>query len=548
MDTVYQGLEEKGYLVLVLHGHQPFVHHPDIEYPIEEEWLYETQTDCYLPLIHVCQELLNEGIRSKLTFSLSPTLCMMLSDGYRQSRYIRHLDERITFLESKVKLKGDIGLDDDLGFWYCKRFAKCCRAMEDESGGNIIANFRRLQEQQAISIIASAATHAYLPLWELYPDIVNLQIELGIQQYIRDFGNKPTGFWLPECGYFKGLDKFLRHQQINYFFLSQHGVLNGDPVPTYGEFATVQTPNGVMAFARDVFIDHQVCFKKIGYPGDPLYADFHSDIGLIWPSESVRELTHNDGPATTGIRCYRDGSVALQERYNPETAEIRCELHAAHFVDQCQRRVAMLNETLGRKPIITGLFDMEHFGHWWLEGPSWLKHVIRKLSCESSTVKIITADEYLTLCPESEIVRPSMSSWGYQGYSETWLMGRNDWIYPAVFKAINAFRELMANDEQPNGLRQVALNQYLRELLLAQSSDWAFIMHAQTAAEYATQRVKGHLANMSRIQFGLEENSLDPYWLASLQQKNNIFADIDLLEHYRKCDSTTKKEKKTYVP
>jgi len=88
--------------------------------------------------------------------------------------------------------------------------------------------------------------------------------------------------------------------------------------------------------------------------------------------------------------------------------------------------------------------------------------------------------------------------------------------------------------QPPNDLRRAALNQYLRELLLAQASDWAFILHAQTAVEYATQRVEDHLANMTRIQAGLEQNCLDPHWLASLQDKHNIFANLDLLEYYRK--------------
>ncbi len=524
-------MEEAGYLVLVLHGHQPFVRHPDIDHPTEENWLFETLTDCYLPLMQVCQELLDEGINPALTVSLSPPLCDMLSDDYRRSGYIRYLEERIDFLKLKGRGVGGVELDENLVHWYRRRYEACRQVVEENGSGNVIQRCRHFQERQAIDIIATAATHPYLPLWELHPDIVNLQIHLGMRQYAQDFGRSPTGFWLPECGYFRGADSYLRRWGADYFFLARHGLLNGAPTPSHGEYAPAQTPRGVRAFARDVPTDHQVAFKETGYRGDPTYADFESDIGLISQSPSVRDLTHQQEPATTGIRCCRAG----WEPYDPDAAAARCQVHAEDFAKQCQRWAESLRASLGRKPVIVAMFDMEHFGHWWMEGPLWLKLAIRELARRPDSVKLVTAKEYLAMCPQCEVVEPSMSSWGFQGYSETWLMGRNHWIYPALYKATESFRSLAANGRQTNELQHAALNQYLRELLLAQASDWAFILHAETASEYATKRVRGHMANLDRIQTGLEQDSLDPQWLATLQNHNTIFADIDLLKCYKKC-------------
>jgi 1,4-alpha-glucan branching enzyme len=178
------------------------------------------------------------------------------------------------------------------------------------------------------------------------------------------------------------------------------------------------------------------------------------------------------------------------------------------------------------------MFDMEHFGHWWFEGAIWLEHVIRKFASGSSSVRMLTANEYLSICEEGEVVDPSTSSWGYQGYSETWLMGNNHWVYPAVFKTIERFRRLARRGHNGSGKQHAAMNQYLRELLLAQASDWAFILHADTASMYATQRVEEHLSNMHRIHAGLDSRRLNAEWLMELQQKNNIFAGVDLLERY----------------
>jgi 1,4-alpha-glucan branching enzyme len=170
-----------------------------------------------------------------------------------------------------------------------------------------------------------------------------------------------------------------------------------------------------------------------------------------------------------------------------------------------------------------------------LEGPLWLEHVIRKLATGPGTVRLITADEYLRQFPDAETVNPSLSSWGFQGYSETWLMGRNDWIYPAVYKAIEVFRGLIKQYRHHRGLQRAALNQYLRELLLAQSSDWPFIMHAETAMAYAMQRVRTHLANMNSIRLALETKQLELETIGAFQEQNNIFADVDLVECFLEC-------------
>ena len=38
-----------GYLALVLHAHLPFVRHPESDYVLEEEWLFEAIAETYTP-------------------------------------------------------------------------------------------------------------------------------------------------------------------------------------------------------------------------------------------------------------------------------------------------------------------------------------------------------------------------------------------------------------------------------------------------------------------------------------------------------------------
>ena len=76
-------------------------------------------------------------------------------------------------------------------------------------------------------------------------------------------------------------------------------------------------------------------------------------------------------------------------------------------------------------------------------------------------------------------------------------------------------------------LTRRALNQAARELLLAQSSDWAFIMKTATAVKYACDRVKTHLARFRRIDRELTAGWINAEWLADLETRDNIFPQLD---------------------
>jgi 1,4-alpha-glucan branching enzyme len=159
--------------------------------------------------------------------------------------------------------------------------------------------------------------------------------------------------------------------------------------------------------------------------------------------------------------------------------------------------------------------------------------MIRKMAYDQQTIQLTTGYDYLRLYPSNQVVMPSMSSWGYQGYSETWLMGRNHWIYPALYDAVDTFEALLEEFAEPGDDVRAALDQYLRELLLAQSSDWPFILHQETVMKYASGRVMESLETMRRIDEQLRQNSVDSEWIRQLRHKNPLFPDLDLVRAYQ---------------
>ena len=196
-----------------------------------------------------------------------------------------------------------------------------------------------------------------------------------------------------------------------------------------------------------------------------------------------------------------------------------------------EKQAEYLFDVMGKKPMIVAPYDAELYGHWWYEGPMFLDFLFRKLHYDQKTVKPITPSEYLEQNPRNQVSTPSMSSWGYKGYAEHWLDGSNDWIYRHLHKASERMAELANSYPEASGLQRRALNQALRELLLAQSSDWAFIMKTGTVVQYAVKRTKDHILRFTRLYEDIKADRVDEGWLADIEWKDNIFPEIDYRVH-----------------
>ncbi|MGE5225101.1 MAG: glycoside hydrolase family 57 protein [Omnitrophica WOR_2 bacterium] len=525
-------MDEKGYLIIVLNTHMPYVANPAVEYPEQETWLYEAVTDCYLPLIGRLSRLVQENVQFRISLSLTPCLVDMLANPLIQERCSRYLKDRVLLAEQEMKRLGSESPLFPLARMYRDRFLSLSAIYNETWNRDLVTAFKFLKASGKVDLLASAATHAYLPLWELSPRLVNLQLKVGAQQYRHYFGGQPQGIWLPECGFYPGLDALLEANGYKYCYLDAHGVLNAYPRPRYGVYAPVHCPAGVAAFGRDWMSHDLVWLKDRGYPGDAHYLNYDRDLGRELAPDALFPFTHQNKPCETGIKYYRNGWVWGSDIYHPESALAQCNRHASDFIARCQAEVEHLYGQLGRKPVLVALFDTEHFGHWWREGPDWLDLTIRKMAYDQNTVLLTSGRDYLTAYPTNQVAMPSMSSWGYQGYSETWLMGRNHWIYPALYDAASRFEALLQRFPQPSGDIRLALNQYLRELMLAQSSDWAFILHQETAMEYATQKVRMALEQMKTIETMLGSAAPDHAWLRQARSDNGLFPDLDLLEFY----------------
>lgn len=525
---------EKGYLNLVLHGHLPFVKHPEHEHFLEEDWFYEAITETYVPLISVFEKLIQDGVDYRITMTLSPSLLSMFTDSLLQERYLKHINRSIELAEKEVRRTQWQPEFNDLAHMYLDNFINA-RGTFLRYDKDLTRAFKSLQDQGKLEIITCGATHGFFPLMDVCKESVRAQVKVAASHYKSIFGRPPLGIWLPECGYMPGQDTILKENGIQYFLSDAHGILHATPRPKYGTFAPIYCKSGVACFGRDLESSKQVWSSIEGYPGDHWYREFYRDIGFDLDFDYIKPYIHPDGIRTnTGIKYFRiTGETDEKQPYDRRRARERAADHAGNFLFNRQRQVEYLYEFLDRKPIVVSPYDAELYGHWWFEGPQWLDFLIRKIHHDQDTIRLVTPSEYLSENPRNQVVTPSMSSWGYKGYSEVWLQGTNDWIYRHLHKASERMTELAKthNAGHVNGTLKRALNQALRELLLAQSSDWAFIMATGTHVSYAVKRTKEHLLRFNRLYDDIKNSRIDEGWLADLEWKDNIFPEIDYKAH-----------------
>jgi 1,4-alpha-glucan branching enzyme len=529
-----------GYLALVLHAHLPFVRHPEHEEFLEEDWLFEAITESYIPLLTMMDRLVRDDVAFNLTMTVTPTLCAMLEDQLLRERYVRYLDRAIALAEREVDRNGNDERLRELSEFYHQHFVQS-RNRFFEWNGDLLGVFHRHRDEGCLEIVASAATHGLLPLLQQSPAAVRAQVAIGCESYRRTFHADPIGFWLPECAYYPGLENILREENVRWFVIDAHGLMFGQPRPRRAIYAPCFTPAGPSAFARDRDSSRQVWSATEGYPSDPAYREFYRDIGFELSPEHLWPGSNSTFRKFTGIKYHRiTDRHREKELYVPAAAARMADAHASHFLDARRRQLNDLR-ALDFDPIIVAPFDAELFGHWWFEGPQFLEALIRKAAHGQQDLRItsknkyghedfqlIAPSEFLARHPTQQTVSPAASSWGENGHLGVWLDETNSWIYPHLHSAADRMRKLAcANSSAPSELADRALKQLARELLLAQSSDWAFLIKTGTAKHYATKRVTDHLLRFNRLYDDFVSGTIDEGFLANCEWRDNIFPWID---------------------
>jgi 1,4-alpha-glucan branching enzyme len=514
-----------GALALVLHGHLPYVRSQDPG-SLEEDWFFQALVESYLPLMGMLQRCLRNGLQPRLTMSLSPTLLSLLNDPLLQERFPLWIEQRIKLLQ-RAQPEEEVAATHLL-----QHLNKQLQAFADLDA-EPIRGFTALNQAGVVDLLTCSATHGYLPLLRDPVEAVQAQLLTAVREHERSLGIKPQGIWLPECAYYEGLDQQLAAAGLRYAVLDAHGLLHALPRPRYGVYAPICSPSSVAFFGRDSEATLPVWSASDGYPGDGSYREFHRDLGWDLAEEELQAVgILSRRPLGLKLRRVSGGDCPLNKKlpYEPNAAALTAQRHGTSYVAGRLEQLRGLGELIDRPPLVVAPFDAELFGHWWFEGPQFLEQVF--LQGAAAGMNFCTLKASLSNGTQLQVCRPSPSSWGQGGYHAYWLSQSNAWVVPDLHRASLAMVEACGREQgQKNPQRQRLLKQAARELLLAQSSDWSFILRAGTTTELARERIKRHLNRFWRLLEGLKPNHrLSPdetNWLGALEKEDSLFPLVE---------------------
>jgi 1,4-alpha-glucan branching enzyme len=548
-----------GNLCLVLHGHLPYVLHHG-SYPHGEAWLFEAAAETYLPILDMIGEVALLQKRPGITIGLMPVLLEQLAHDRFKTGFVDYLNDRITKAEADRKELDEAGdkhgayLAERWVDWHGERLAQFERI-----GRDIPGEFAKRYDEGHVELLTSNATHCYMPL-VLNDQMLAAQMKCGTSTSEKHFGKRPTGMWLPECAYRPhwphwmpsvlydnardrpGVETFMASEGVTHFFVESHLVQNATPMGHRhdGSFypgaggrvggnetlepvgvASEPRETSVHAFARHPKVSEQVWSGSIGYPANGKYLEFHRKRG------------------ERGLRYHKITSTKTplneKEPYYPDDIASLVHEHAAHFCDTVRTTLGDYNRATGRRGTVVASFDAELFGHWWFEGPRFLRDVILNLAGDEH-VRLATASEVLASDPPDKVMRLPEGSWGENGDHSVWSNEQTKWWWEIEYRAEGEFlKQLHALPWQTNAEVRTLLEKAGRQLLLLQASDWAFVIHTGGAVDYGIQRIADHATNFGRlikaasdVAAGESLSDVQKVEVANADAHDVIFQHIDL--------------------
>lgn len=453
-----------GAFALVLHSHLPWLAHHG-RWPVGEEWLYQSWAHSYLPVVDLLERLAAEGRRDVLTLGVTPVLAAQLDDPHCLRGMHHWLGNWQLRAHGAVPRLPELAAREHrAAAWALERFEARWR-----HGASAV--LRPLVDAGVVELLGGPLTHPFGPL--LLPEVRAWALAGGLADTALRLGHRPAGIWAPECGYAPGMERGYATAGVRRF-LVDGPALHGDTA-----LARPVGDSGVLAFGRDLEVTYQVWSPKSGYPGGRDYRDFHT-------------YDHPSGlkPARVTGRHVAPHDKRL---YDPQRAAAAVARDAAAFVDVVRARLLALHARHGRPALVVAAFDTELFGHWWHEGPAWLETVLRALP--DAGVRLTTLRGAEAAGFVGEPVELPASSWGSGKDWRVWAGEQVSDLVELNGQVQKTLVQTVADAPTPDQLA----NRLAEEALLALSSDWAFMVSKDSAADYARRRAHGHAAHVTEL-------------------------------------------------
>ncbi|MER6666369.1 glycoside hydrolase family 57 protein [Amycolatopsis japonica] len=499
----------EGTFCLVVHSHLPWLPHHG-SWPVGEEWLYQAWAHSYLPMVDLLRRFADEGREDVLTLGMTPILAAQLDDPYCIDAFHDWLGHwQLRSWHASTLWRGDPLLRDLAASEY-RTALKASEELETRWRHGFSPILRSFVDNGTIELLGGPLAHPFQPL--LDPAVRDFMLRGGLADTALRIGRRPEGIWAPECGYAPGMEAGYAAAGVQRFMV--------DGPSLHGDTSAARTvgDSDVVCFGRDLEVTYRVWSPKAGYPGHAAYRDFHTwahEVGLK-PSRVTGKTVEPPDKAP----------------YDPAMATATLGGHVQDFVDTVVARLRSLKSEHGRESLVVAAYDTELFGHWWHEGPAWLEGVLRALP--EAGVRVTTLKGALEAGHLGGKVDLPASSWGS---GKDWRVWDGEQVADMV-RDNTALQDRMLDlvAGMDTTTRDSVRDQAVAEAMLALSSDWAFMVTKDSAADYARRRAKVHTERFDTLAGLLREGALDRAreTAAAFRRDDGPFGHVDARDLLRK--------------
>lgn len=507
--------------------HHPYIRHVDgtNDFRAENVLLFEKISNVYIPLIKMLDKFQFENLKARIALVFSAPLCTLLSDAAVKDQYVAHLEKLISFGKKELlRTKGNKELNKNAAV-NLERTEENLRIFREVLDKNLIKAFAQFAKNGTVEILATCGTGIFMPHYIDMPEILNAQVEVGINAVRNFFGINAEGFYLPELGYAPGVEKILRMYGINYTILPAQSFLLSSTTPEKGIFAPARCYNCLSLFPANL--------QELEYNTDSVYRNQNKDVAWdLEAEELVPFIKKGQARVSTGF-CYWNNSFTDTENsakdskkseyiYNEEEAYKKAYSDALDFTEKNAAKLESAGKALkGTDVSMTFVFNEDMLQAGWAEGFVWFEYVIRDLLAKGIGVKSFSDLLFDKFALQK--ITPYFAAGNNGSYGEEFISSKNGWMIRYLRKACDRIVDLADRFPDDTGLKVRLLNLGARELMIAQDIQWAKMIENNTYAEYAEKVFRECISSFTAVFDSLGSNTVSTEWLCNLEKEHSIF-------------------------
>ncbi|HZK20417.1 MAG TPA: 1,4-alpha-glucan branching protein domain-containing protein, partial [Treponemataceae bacterium] len=300
-----------------------------------------------------------------------------------------------------------------------------------------------------------------------------------------------------------------------------HGLLFANPVPKNGGFSPVRTKNYLALFARnydscvDITDDYDFFYNDI-------YRCEARDIGYEASAKDLSEILFKDGVRfETGFK-YWTRKKSAEKAYDPIAASKQVVKDATTFLDARAKKLGEAEKLCKTDVSLVDTFYLPDLGHNWYESVEWLEQVFRQ-AAKRDDIELKSCSSLVKNQYNLPLVEPTASATTPRGYGDELLDSTNSWMLRYVRKATERMLDLATRFTENTGLKARTLDLAAKQIMIAQSGDWAKMVHLAHNANFADTRFRMSIANFTTVFEYLGANEMSTEWLTRIERQDSLF-------------------------